>query len=145
MATLKANGWEVARMHRNVKTVLGEALQTLSFRSNGWILEKVDTTFADSGNVVKGGWKRRWRVKGVRGKGPALLDTRMPGTDPRRQKAAATLNKIRNAARRWMQSSVDVAERGGNATAFELTAGLMKLEGKRHNDLEERSDDPARA
>ncbi|KPK66572.1 MAG: hypothetical protein AMS21_02100 [Gemmatimonas sp. SG8_38_2] len=132
MATLKANGWEVARMHRHVTTVLGEAHQTLSFRSNGWILEKVDTTFADTGNLVKGNWKRRWRVKGVRGKGPALLDTKMPESDPRRQKAAATLNKIRNAAKRWIDSSIDVAERGGNATQFRVTGGLMKIEEDRN-------------
>lgn len=130
MATLKANGFEVARMHRNIETVLGSAVQTLSFRSNGWILEKVDTTFADTGNTVKGGWKRRWRVKGVRGKGPMLLDTKMPETDPRRQQAAATLNKIRNAARRWMASSKEVADHSGKGTPFELTAGLMKIEVK---------------
>lgn len=128
MATLKANGWEVARMTRNVNGVLGEIVQTLSFRSNGWILEKCDTTFADTGNLVKGTWKRRSRVKGVRGKGPSLLDTKMPETDRRRQQAASTLNKIRDVARRYIAQSEEIAQRGGNATTFELTAGLMKLE-----------------
>lgn len=128
MATLKANGWEVARMTRNVTAVLGEVVQTLSFRSNGWILEKCDTTFSDTGNLVKGTWKRRSRVKGITGKGPMLLDTKMPESDPRRKKATLALDKIRNVARRYIAQSEDIAQRGGNATTFKLTGGLMKIE-----------------
>jgi len=126
MATLKANGFEIARLRRKVQTALGSAEQTLSVRSNGWILEKVDTTFADSGNLVKGTWKRWQRIETVRGKGPLLLDTRMPESDPRRKKADSVLRKATHATLRMIQSSKDIAARS-DSTEFEIIGGLIAV------------------
>lgn len=69
MASLKNNGTEIARLARTFRLERSgtELLETISFRSNGWILEKYSNS----------GWKRYGKMKYDASKIPAVVDRMM--------------------------------------------------------------------
>jgi len=65
MARLSANGVEVVRFVRHREDDEAVNLDHLSFRSNGWVLQKVNVVWKDNYHKSPGRWRRhrRWKRK----------------------------------------------------------------------------------